>query len=497
LFHLPAPHYHDVTEILIKKNHAIISGATAMKNGTTSSSGEDSQQSQRRRIADLLDRSSHEKSRPKDSEGSDVQELAELEEEEEEIEEAEIPEDEEEHEDRPWDQVNLELEKFMKSESGRAGVVLTVFALIGLLIVFATPWFSEEGGGGESYKYGDFGESVEDDFGRDFNDYYFKSAKLGLYSLLFFLIGGIALLIHSRTDVLVNILNASLGREGLGNDGNERIALRLITATIFLIPATLIAVVGSRFVGFVMLSSKGHISGESLASRPDGSAAGVGLLIIGILLIMLIISYIYETLPEFMKLIQHDKKTYDYLRSCQHFAEIVFLLSLVALVTLPMMSTLEISIERGSSGNTYTDDIYLSDGFTGVELYDEKGGFNKIHDDFQFMKFMLNMMIFVSVLSFIGTLLFPFRQSEIQNILISFIILALLAALLVLLMYFLIFGHGGNLEDDLTDSASVNDAQVEFSYNFIPVLLSLGVLGVSSKYIFEIYNTSLRPFLQQ
>ena len=475
-----------------------MSGATTMKNGNTSSSGDDSQRSQRRRIADLLDSSSHERSRTQDSEGADVQELVELEEpEEDEIEETEIPEDENEHEERPWDQVNLELEKVMKSESGRAGVVLTIISIIGLIIVFGAPWFYEEGGGGESYKYGDFGDAVEDDFGRDFDDYYSKSAKLGLYSLIFFLLSGIALLVHSRTDALVNILNAALGCEGLGNDCNERIALRLITATIFLIPATLIAVSGSRFVGFVMLSTKGHISGESLANRPDGSAAGVGLFIIGILLIMFIIYYIYQTLPEFMKLIQHDKKSYSYLQSCQHFTEIVFILSLVALVTLPMMPTLEITIQRGSSGNTYTDDIYLSDGFTGIELYDEKGGFNKIHDDFQFMKFMLNMMIFVSVLSFIGTLLFPFGLSEIRNILISFIILALLAALLVLLMYFLIFSHGGDLEDDLTDSASVNDAQVDFSYNFVPVLLSIIVLGVSSKYIFEIYNTSLRPFLRQ
>ena len=404
---------------------------------------------------------------------------------------------EKEKESGRWETVNIHLEKITKSESGRAGLILTILALVGLILCFGGSWFYEEGDGGKSYKYGDFGKEIEDDFGRDFDSYYHKSAKMAVFSLIFLLLCGIALIIHSRTNILVKLLNVFFSREEMGNEYQERAALRLITASLILLPSVYIATSGSRFVGFVMFSSKGHVSGESLSHVPDGSVVGVGLLIIGILLFMIIVYYIYLTLPEFMKLIEHKKKKYSYLRSCQHFAEVVFLLSAVALVTLSLMPTLKIIVEKGTENNTYQDEIYLSDGFTGVEIYDEKEGFNKLHKDFQILKFFLHLMLLVSFLSFAGTLLFPFPiKKETSHFLLSLISLALFAAVFILLMYFFIFSHASSLEDQLSKSPTVVDAQVKFSYNFLPVGVALIILALSSRYIFEIYQNSIKLFLR-
>ena len=466
-----------------------------------------SEQEERKKIASLLDTSSHERSHRKGRSEPDMS-VAETVEETEEVEDSEVPlgedyEDRAEAEETEGDEESgeersrsrIDLEKFTQSESGRAGLFLTLLAFVGLIVLMTVPLFSLEGGDGESYTYGDFGDEVEQDFGKDFDDYYHGSARLGLYSLLFLLLCGLGLLAHSRTNLLLNVLNAALGVEGLGNDSTERSAFRLVAAAILLIPASFVAVTGSRFEGFVLLSSKGHVGGHT---PPDGSPAGVILLVIGIVLIMLISYFIYLSLPEFMEFIRHEKKKYDYLRSCQHFCEIVFFIALVALLTLPLMPVFRITVGNESAGNTYTDEIYLSEGFTGAETYDEMEEFNKLHKDFGAMKFMLTLMLLVSLLSFTGTLLFPFKvREDFQQVLISLIVLALLAALLILFVYLFMLGHGGDLEDALTDSSGVSDSQVKASYNVLPLLGSLAILGVSSKYIFDIANTSILPLLRQ
>jgi len=464
---------------------------------------EEQQQSERRRIASLLDTSSHEKARPLDSPELSVEEAEELEEDEEsETEEAESVDDEpderEDQEDGAWSHVNVELEKFMKSESGKAGLFFTVLAIIGLVALVTFPLFNQAGesGEGESFTYGDFNEKGEQQFNSDFDKYYLKSAKMGMYSLVFILLCGLALLVHSRTELLLNVLNAALGSEGVGLEADERLSLRLIAASVLLIPSTFVAVVGARFEGFVLLASQGN----EFTNRPDGSPAGVVLLILGMILIMAIMYYIYLTLPEFMSLIERKKKTYDYLRSCQHFCEMVFFLSMVALITLPLMPALKIRATEEEGGNRYEVEHSLSDGYTGVETYDEMGEFNKIHKDFGAMKFMLNLMIFVSVLSFAGTLLFPFRlREDLTHVLISFIALALLAALLILVIYLLMLGHGGKLEDALVELSSpdITEAEVAASYNVVPFVVSVAILGISSKFIFDIYNTSILPLLRQ
>ena len=475
-----------------------------MKNRGTRASSE---QEERKKIASLLDTSSHERS-PRKGRSEPGMSVAETVEETEDVEDSEVTlgedyEDSAEAEETEGGEERgekrtrsrIDLEEFTQSESGRAGLFLTLLALVGIIVLMTVPLFSQEGSDGESYSYNDFGDEVEQDFGKDFDKHYHDSAKLGLYSLFFLLLCGLGLLAHSRTNRLLNVLNAVLGCEGLGNDCTERSAFRLVAAAILLIPASFIALTGSRFEGFVLLSSKGHVGGYS---PPDGSPAGVILLVIGVVLIMLIAYFIYLTLPGFMELLSHKKKNYDYLRSCQHFCEIVFLIALVALLTLPLMPVFRITVGNESAGNTYTDEIYLSEGFTGAQTYDEMEEFNKLHKDFGVMKFMLTLMLLVSVLSFSGTLLFPFQiREDLQQVLISLIALALLAALLILFVYLFMLGHGGDLEDALTDSSGVSDSQVKASYNVLPLLGSLAILGISSKYIFEIANTSILPLLRQ
>ncbi len=423
------------------------------------------------------------------------------EEDEDEYEDEEIEEDEEDEEEdedeedlRDFGPVGKKIEEFTQSESGLIGLVLTAIGILGLVLVVAfLPWISTEGGSDDDFKYGDFGRDIEDMYGRDFDMYYGRIASWAVYSLGFILLCGLALLVHSRTNLLVNLLNASLanGPEEIGNEDDQRYALRLMAATLLTIPAVMITVAGARFMGFVTLSSRSHFSGQGSSEGTLGSAAGLVLLIIGSLLLMGIIFYIYERLPGLMDLLKSKKKRL-YLQRCQNFSALVFLLSVVALVTLSMLPSFEITVERDQGGGTYTDEVYISDGFTGVSDYDEREDLNKIHDDFQFLKLLLHSMVFLSIMCFLGTLFFPFSFDTHHHYFISAIgIVPIVATLILIVSLFLVSRHAGNLEEDLEDLSGVSGARVESSFNYPLTLVPLLLFLLSGIYFKDIYENSI------
>jgi len=379
-------------------------------------------------------------------------------------------------------------------KSGIIGIILTILCFIMLFVALFAPWFTikyefdKEWVGREwrpiykwnSYDYRGIGygkndknEDAKEIFNLDSMDngkiQAFWGIILGfLFSILLIVLGNIHLnSIESRKWILF---------------------FRAVTGVVLLLPATLLLICGSKFIGFSISVSTSdsfkYINTETILPYTQTGLLNNTqtvlcivpylLFLFGMVMFFLAFGIITDNLKKLsllelwsLRKKQEDIITKQFSKKFQKLAIILVILGMLALVTLPLLPI--------ASGSEREKDMYIS---SGIWLSDE------IKDDFNFADYLewVNFSFwFIFIIALIVMFTAIFLESFIDNQ-IGYI-LALIGNLNII---FLILAFIFKLLFIIDVFKGEYDGSYWYGYNYLPLLIFIGLLIIGIIYMIHV-----------
>ncbi len=351
----------------------------------------------------------------------------------------------------------------MGKDTGKAGLVLLIFGIIGLIVVFSVPWLSN----GEDVEYSDL----------DYEEYFEDSANLSLYGFIVLILAGVVLSIQAVTGKIYDMLSPALPSALRSNPRHPEF-LKVFLTLVVIVFTLMIIVSGTRFVGFARVAED---AGEDDASTP----AGWAVFIIGLILLALEIMYLKTC--QFLQAGDDPNRYRQRLHNYVSLMTFLCLLGLMFFSLLPMMAT-----------EDEEDDLNWNDGLIHLySKYEGGGSLDDMDDDMGWMRLFLWGGFIVGIISLLG-LAYHFYSGDDRSQGFHFFaslggIIAILG-ILFLIVHISFFFHIADFEEQWSDGGEF-DVDCSFSYNYIPLLCSIGMIGLGALYIKEAYPVSIKSIL--
>ena len=378
------------------------------------------------------------------------------------------------------------MEKLMKTDTGKAGLVLVIAGIIGLIVVFAVSWVEvEDEGNKEDYKYGDFGDDFKDNVGGDLDDYLHGSARLSLIGFTALFLAGILLTLQAYNGKVYDILSPHLPSIIKSNPRHPEF-LKILLAIILFVFTLMIIISGTHFIGFTN-SLEEFAEGEGDSDFEMKSTAGWVVLIMGIVLMGLEWYYLYGNLnPE----VEHDGNTYR--QTITKYTSLMTLLCLVGLIVFSLfpMVTLNVSDENEDR------DIKFNDGFVhwAAQLWEVGDDFEDIDSDLGWMRLFLWGGFFIGLITILG-LAYSYYSGDDHSgrfhLTASLGTFILIFAILFLIFHALVFSHINDLDEENEDC----EVDASFGPNYIPLLCGIGLIVLGVLYAKEVYPVSIQRII--
>ena len=383
------------------------------------------------------------------------------------------------------------VDRLRTTDTGRAGLVLLIVGLIGLIVVFSIPWMKFEitdydWQTGESskeekeYKYKDFGDDFQEDMGSDdMDEYLHGSANFSLYGFLVILLAGIILSIQAFNGKVYDVLAPYLSSDFRSNPRHPEF-LKVLLAVTVVVVTLMVVVSGTRFIGFA----------NSVNESEDadiGVPAGWIVFIIGLVLIILEMLYLFSKLSPIM-----EDYGDSYRQTLHKYVSVMPLLSLVGLLVFSLFPVLNLEVddEDGSRELEFNDGLI----HVGAESSSEKD----IDGDLGWMRFFLWCSFFVGLIALLGLMYSYYLDDENSgrfHFSISFGSLVLIFGILFLVVHLILFSHIKDWGDEIEENFEDTEANASFGPNYLPFVCGLGIIGLGALYTKEAYPVSIRRIL--
>lgn len=358
----------------------------------------------------------------------------------------------------------------MKILSTKLGFFLLVISVMGLILMAALPWFEVRNGEKETYLLNEFGKRFKDDFGDEYDEYYSGSAYLGMC--------GLAILLVLSLFIIIPFLRNLLSKPKLIAESSAERRGTLLGALLF-IPATLIMLSGSRFVGFI--STLNAQANANNAHLTYSSGAGWAMFIIGIIILVLAILIVLRNMAK---------------SKISQFSFLIAIICVIGLISMPLLTFMKVEyrvnagygeyqVERKVTQYVNDGDIYVY--AKGSQPSELRHVFEKMSGDMTLIGVCFVLGMLFSLLAFAGIQL----NTKYTNIMVSLGCLTLILCLLIFIGYILFVSHVVELNDVYGRiygrTAGVFSVVAAFGSNNIPLLM--GALGaiISLIYCLEAY----------
>ncbi|UCH88224.1 MAG: hypothetical protein JSV49_08135 [Thermoplasmata archaeon] len=232
----------------------------------------------------------------------------------------------------------------------KLGLIFLIFALIGLIACFATPWYTTEvEGDSEDYFYGDFDDDFEEDMKSDeFDDIYHASADKAIigFGLILF-IGILFILDYWKGSISEFVSNKLFRISPQNNPTAAKSAFIVLMMLIMIIPIILSIYGGAKFIGLAV-TNQASIDAMQISYVDEeidigfGSTAGYISVGIGFIIFLFCFILIIKELPRII--IQSDSQSpkYKNARKLEKVALFIIFLSIIGLMLVPVFSFMKI-----------------------------------------------------------------------------------------------------------------------------------------------------------
>ena len=384
------------------------------------------------------------------------------------------------------------VDRLRTTDTGRAGLVLLIVGLVGLIVVFSIPWMKFEitdydWQTGESskeekeYKYKDFGDDFQEDMGSDdMDEYLHGSANFSLYGFLVILLAGIILSIQAFNGKVYDVLAPYLSSDFRSNPRHPEF-LKVLLAVVVVVFTLMVVVSGTRFIGFANSVNESEDAGIEVP-------AGWIVFIIGIVLIVLEMLYLFSKLSPIM-----EDYGDSYRQTLHKYISVIALLSLVGLLVFSLFPVLNLEVD-GEDGSR---ELEFNDGL--IHVGAESSSQKDIDSDLGWMAFFLWCCFSVSLIALLGLMYSYYLDDENSgrfHFSISFGSLVLIFGILFLVVHLILFSHIKDWEDEIMEGAG-DDEEVNatFGPNYLPLICGLGIIGLGALYTKEAYPVSIRRII--
>jgi len=384
------------------------------------------------------------------------------------------------------------MDRLTTTDTGKAGLVLLIAGLVGLIVVFSVPWMKldvleydpanqEFKDVEKEYKYKDFGDDFQSDTGNnDMDEYLHGSAGLSLYGFLVIFLAGIILSIQAFSGKVYDTLAPYLSDDFRSNPRHPEF-LKVLLAMIVVVATLMVVVSGTRFIGFVNSVNESEDAGIE-------TAAGWTVFIIGIVLIVLEILYLFSKLTPILE--DYGDR---YRQTLHKYISLMVLLSLVGLILFSFFPIVNIELVYENE----SDEFEFNDG--AFHILADSSSTNDIDSDLGWMRLFLWCSFFVGLMSLLGLLYSYYLDDDHSgrfHFSVSLGSILVIFGILFLVVQLLLFSHIKDFEDELMEDAGEDDeADVSFGPNYIPLLCGLGIIGLGVMYTKEAYPVSIRRIL--
>jgi len=386
------------------------------------------------------------------------------------------------------------IDRLRTTDTGRAGLVLLIVGLVGLIVVFSVPWMKIEitefdWQTGESsqeekeYKYKDFGDDFQEDMGNDdMDEYLHGSANFSLYGFLVILLAGIILSIQAFNGKVYDVLAPYLPSDFRSNPRHPEF-LKVLLAVVVVVFTLMVVVSGTRFIGFA----------NSVNESEDadmGVPAGWIVFIIGIVLIILEMLYLFSKLSSIM-----DDYGDSYRQTLHKYISVMALLSLVGLLVFSLFPVLNLEVDDEDGSR----ELELNDGLIHVSAESSRH-WKDIDGDLGWMAFFLWCCFFIALIALLGLMYSYYLDDDHSgrfHFSISFGSFALIFGVLFLGVHLLLFSHIKDWEEEIEDDAGEEGVEVDatFGPNYLPLICGLGIIGLGALYTKEAYPVSIKRII--
>lgn len=408
------------------------------------------------------------------------------------------------------------------------GLIILILALIGLITCFALPWFElETEGDKETYYYGDFSENFEENFGSEMDEYYHDSANLALIGYGLLVLISILLLLDGWRGIISGFLTRKIFNISPEQDPvvTGRVTI-IFVSLLILIPLAIGIIGGTRFIGVTsaMQASADSVKmdGQTIDSE-SGTPAGFSVTIIGFIIFAICLYFIIKNLPDLNVSSDTNYERWEYSKKLSKFALILVIISFLGLVTVPILSFMEVEYKREINLDS-TAEEYIGDYTTGdfeyksifndglIHVSAESGSgdrFDDIIEDLDWnitlIAWSLALMLIISILVIIGIMFYNLgRYPKGSHLLITLGCLSLIFAIIIFIGYGLVAMCVGEIdsefEESLRDSGGGSfdgsgtisiEWNANLGANFIPLIMGIIILSIFFLYIRNIWPVSM------
>jgi hypothetical protein len=412
------------------------------------------------------------------------------------------------------------------------GLIILIFAIIGLITCFALPWFEiETDGDQETYYYGDFGQDFEENAGNEMDEYYHGSANLALIGFGLLVLISILLILEGWRGFVSGFLTRRIFNISPEQDPalSSRVTIVLISLLI-LIPLAVGVIGGTRFIGVTSAMQASadsfKMDGQTFDSE-YGSPAGLSVTVIGFIIFAICIYFILKNVSDLNVSEDTNYERWEYSKKLSKFALILVIISFIGLVTVPILSFMEWEykqeIDLGPTAEEYVGDYssgdieyksFFNDGL--IHVWGQTGSGGKIDDimedidwNITLIAWALALMLIISILVIFGIMFYNLgRFPKGAHLLITLGILSFLIAIIIFIGYGLVAMCVGEIdsefEESLVDSGGGSfegsgtvsiEWNAHMGVNFIPLIMGIIILSIFFLYIRNIWPVSMAVVL--
>ncbi len=436
-------------------------------------------------------------------------------------------------------QLNFDLNKLFKENLlAKIGLIITIFAIVGLIISFTVPWvyfdFKNSGLDDEEKLFGHDLENENDNhvaeiftvgglFGfegyrydvTDYTDYLDGTPLMADFGLILLFLVGVSFIFltmfeENKKGFILKLINFFKYSIALGA----------------IIPALMVFLTGVRFIGLNINTAENAevLESSMLKDFTLFFPAAYIMLFLGIIFFFLIFLVIKPDLKSIIKLKDLNKTRGNMVLNAQRFAMVFIFLCIIGLVFMPLFPWIVTPLDN-EAAYLHEDDIMFN-GEIAEDLEDDFQEYkrqrnylnpyyenyhsadDKLDETEDFLDAMIGlkdnlsgiglffwMALFFSILVLIGVEFFNLGNKYLVfgNILLLLGLMVLIVSIFIIVNHaFFVFNIGEISEfyKDLPDGNEIN-----FGFNFFPLLAGIFLLLASLLYTLVVFPLALKNFL--